>query len=60
MVARVVGYKGCITNDLTRPDGTMRKLMSSDKLMAMGWRPEVALEEGIADAYRWFLEHRAG
>lgn len=60
MVARVVGYKGRITNDLTRPDGTMRKLMSSDKLMAMGWRPEVALEEGIADAYRWFLEHRAG
>lgn len=60
MVARVVGYKGRITNDLTRPDGTMRKLMSSDKLMAMGWRPEIALEEGIADAYRWFLEHRAG
>lgn len=59
MVARVVGFKGRITNDLTRPDGTMRKLMSSDKLMAMGWRPEIALEDGIADAYRWFLEHRA-
>ena len=59
MVARVVGFKGRITNDLTRPDGTMRKLMSSDKLMATGWRPEIALEDGIADAYRWFLEHRA-
>lgn len=59
MVARIVGYEGRITNDLTRPDGTMRKLMSSDKLMAMGWRPQIALEEGIADAYRWFIDHRA-
>ena len=60
MVAEVVGYRGRITNDLTRPDGTMRKLMSSDKLTAMGWRPQVALREGIADAYRWFLAHHAG
>ncbi|TJZ84395.1 GDP-L-fucose synthase [Paracoccus hibiscisoli] len=60
MVAEVVGYRGRITNDLTRPDGTMRKLMSSDKLTAMGWRPQVTLREGIADAYRWFLAHHAG
>lgn len=60
MVAEVVGFRGRITNDLTRPDGTMRKLMSSDKLTAMGWRPQVALREGIADAYRWFLAHHAG
>ncbi|MFN4060971.1 MAG: GDP-L-fucose synthase family protein [Paracoccus hibiscisoli] len=60
MVAEVVGYRGRITNDLTRPDGTMRKLMSSDKLTAMGWAPQVALREGIADAYRWFLAHHAG
>jgi nucleoside-diphosphate-sugar epimerase len=60
MVAEVTGFQGKITTDPSKPDGTMRKLMSSDKLMAMGWRPEVALEEGIADAYRWFLEHRAG
>ncbi|WP_411840178.1 GDP-L-fucose synthase [Paracoccus sp. ME4] len=60
MVADVVGYTGRITNDLTRPDGTMRKLMSSDRLTAMGWAPRVALRDGIAETYRWFLDHRAG
>ena len=60
MVADVVGYAGRITNDLSRPDGTMRKLMSSDRLMAMGWAPRIALRDGIAQTYRWFLDHRAG
>ena len=60
LVARVTGYKGRIENDLPRPDGTMRKLMSSDKLMAMGWRPQVDLERGVAETYQWFLENRAG
>lgn len=60
MVAEVVGYQGQITNDLTRPDGTMRKLMSSDKLMAAGWAPQVDLRDGIAQTYRWFLENRLG
>lgn len=60
LVARVTGYKGRIENDLTRPDGTMRKLMSSDKLMAMGWKPQVDLERGVAETYQWFLENRAG
>lgn len=60
MVADVVGYSGRITNDLSRPDGTMRKLMSSDRLMAMGWAPRIALRDGIAQTYRWFLDHRAG
>ncbi|WP_410219314.1 GDP-L-fucose synthase family protein [Paracoccus sp. (in: a-proteobacteria)] len=58
MVARVVGYEGRIVNDLTRPDGTMLKLMSSDKLLALGWAPQVSLEDGIASTYRWFLENR--
>lgn len=59
MVARVVGYQGRIVNDLTRPDGAMRKLMASDKLREMGWRPAIDLEAGIAETYRWFLESRA-
>ncbi|RJL05009.1 GDP-L-fucose synthase [Paracoccus aestuarii] len=60
MVADVVGYRGRITNDLSRPDGTMRKLMSSDRLRAMGWAPQVDLRDGIARTYRWFLDNRAG
>ncbi|MEE2861101.1 MAG: GDP-L-fucose synthase [Pseudomonadota bacterium] len=59
MVAEAVGYEGQIVNDLTRPDGTMRKLMSSDRLMSMGWCPRIDLRTGIAETYRWFLENRA-
>ncbi len=55
MVCEVVGFEGTITTDVTKPDGTPRKLMSGDKIAAMGWKPKIALREGIADAYRAFL-----
>tara|TARA_E500000305_G_C4024213_1_gene240770 strand:- start:2458 stop:3393 length:936 start_codon:yes stop_codon:yes gene_type:complete len=56
LVCEVVGFTGEITHDLTKPDGTPRKLMSGAKLAAMGWAPRIELREGIADAYRAFLE----
>ena len=59
MVCRVVGYDGRIVHDLSKPDGTPRKLMSADKLTSMGWAPRIGLEEGIAETYRWFLDHDA-
>ncbi len=59
LVCRVVGYTGRIVNDLSKPDGTPRKLMSAGKLSAMGWSPRIGLEAGIAETYRWFLEHEA-
>jgi len=59
MVCRIVGFEGEIVHDLTKPDGTPRKLMSADKLRAMGWAPRIPLEEGIASTYRWFLQRRA-
>lgn len=55
LVCEVVGYTGTITHDLTKPDGTPRKLMSGDMIARMGWRPRIGLKEGIADAYRAFL-----
>ena len=55
LVAEVVGFEGEITRDLTKPDGTPRKLMSADKLRTLGWSPKIGLKEGIADAYRSFL-----
>jgi len=60
LVCRVVGYEGRIAHDLTKPDGTPRKLMAADRLRALGWAPTIGLEEGIAAAYRAFLagEHR--
>ncbi len=56
MVARVTGFEGRITNDPTKPDGTMRKLMDVSRLADMGWRAQIDLEEGLAETYRWFLD----
>lgn len=55
LIARVVGFEGHITHDLTKPDGTPRKLMSADRLRAMNWIPRIALERGVRDAYNAFL-----
>ncbi len=59
LVAAVVGFDGDIVRDLTKPDGTPRKLMSSARLGAMGWRPNIGLREGIARTYAWYREHVA-
>ncbi|MGE3689840.1 MAG: GDP-L-fucose synthase family protein [Novosphingobium sp.] len=55
MVAGIVGFAGRIECDRSRPDGTPRKVMDSGRIMAMGWRPRIKLEDGIADVYRRFL-----
>jgi GDP-L-fucose synthase len=63
MVMRTVGFGGRIVYDATKPDGTPRKLMDGSRLHALGWRPQVPLEEGIARAYQDFLArlpHAAG
>lgn len=57
MVAEIVGYKGAIGWDTSRPNGTPRKLLDVSKSMAMGWRPKVSLREGIAMAYDDFLNN---
>ncbi len=54
-VARVIGYRGEIHWDPTKPDGTPRKLMDSSRLRSLGWQPQVGFEEGIVGAYRDFL-----
>jgi GDP-L-fucose synthase len=59
LVCEVVGYHGEIVRDLTKPDGTPRKLMSRDKLRGMNWKPKIGLREGIAATYECFLEHEA-
>ncbi len=51
-IRHIVGYTGAIVWDTTKPDGTPRKLMDSDKLYAMGWKPAISLDEGIAAVYK--------
>ena len=56
LVAEVTGFSGRITQDVTKPDGTLRKLMDVSRLADMGWRARIGLEEGIRETYAWFLE----
>ena len=51
MIKEIVGYKGTIQHDLTKPDGTPRKLMNVDKLMYLGWKANISLEKGIREVY---------
>jgi GDP-L-fucose synthase len=55
-IACAVGFTGSIVFDSSKPDGTPRKLMDSSRIAKLGWRPEVALKEGIASTYQWYLE----
>ncbi|MGL4533677.1 MAG: GDP-L-fucose synthase [Fusobacteriaceae bacterium] len=56
IVKEITGYKGKITNDLTKPDGTPRKLLDVTRLHNTGFRHKVELKEGIAKVYEWFLK----
>lgn len=56
-IQKVVGHQGEIQWDTTKPDGTPRKWMDSSLLRAMGWAPEIGLEEGIRDTYQWFQQN---
>jgi len=58
LVAAVVGYKGEIRWDRTKPDGTPRKLLDCRRMTALGWKPRVSLQEGIGSTYRWYVEQK--
>jgi GDP-L-fucose synthase len=57
-VAKVTGFTGQLSFDASKPDGAPRKLMDVSRLRALGWQATIDLEEGLADAYQWFVEHR--
>jgi len=57
-IARVTGFTGRLTFDTTKPDGTPRKLLDVSKLKSLGWEPVIGLEQGLTDAYTWFLDHQ--
>lgn len=56
MVAEVVGYRGDIHWDRTKPDGMPRKLMDCSRMTALGWTPRIPLREGLNDAYAWYRQ----
>jgi GDP-L-fucose synthase len=56
LVREVVGYEGEISRDLSKPDGTPRKLLDVGRLHSLGWRASIPLREGIEQTYEWFRE----
>lgn len=59
LVCDVVGYRGAIEFDASKPDGTPRKLLDVNRLAQLGWRAQITLKDGLIDTYRWFTRHRA-
>ena len=57
LVADTVGFAGAIRFDRSKPDGTPRKLLDTSRLTALGWRPKIALADGLAATYRWYCSH---
>ena len=55
LICNIVGFDGELAWDGTKPDGTPRKLLDVTKLRALGWKPAIPLQDGIAQTYEWFL-----
>ena len=58
LIQEVIGYKGVLSFDTTKPDGTPRKLMDHARLADLGWKPKISLADGIAIAYADFLKKK--
>lgn len=57
MICDIAGFRGKLVFDPTRPDGTLLKRLDISRLQAMGWSPSIGLREGLAETWRWYLEH---
>jgi GDP-L-fucose synthase len=57
LIASIVGFRGRVEFDQTRPDGTPQLQLDSSRLSALGWKAQVELADGIADTYAWYRSH---
>ncbi len=60
LISEVVGFKGELLFDASKPDGTPRKLCDVSRLHTLGWRHRIGLKDGLRNTYRWYLENVAG
>jgi GDP-L-fucose synthase len=58
-ISKVVGYEGKITFNIAKPNGTPRKLISSEKLSNLGWNSRIDLQSGLTSTYDWFIDNEA-
>lgn len=57
-IGRLTGYRGDLTFDLSKPDGTPRKLLDVSRLIGLGWKARISLERGLEDTLRWYTASR--
>ena len=57
LIAEVVGFEGSIEWDMSKPDGTPRKLLDVSRIQSLGWQPKIELREGIKSTYEWYLSN---
>ena len=60
LICNIVGFEGDLKHDLSKPDGTPRKLMSAERLQAMGWNQKLTFDAGIKDTWHWYLSTPTG
>jgi GDP-L-fucose synthase len=59
LIGEITGFRGEIVHDLSKPDGTPRKLLDVTRLLSLGWKPGISLRDGIASTYEWYKEQSA-
>ncbi|OPL16385.1 MAG: GDP-fucose synthetase [delta proteobacterium ML8_D] len=57
LIGQIVGFKGGISYDTSKPDGMLRKLLDVSTINALGWKSKIGLEEGIRETYNWYVEN---
>jgi GDP-L-fucose synthase len=55
MIRAIVGYRGAVIWDPSKPEGTPQKLLDISRLTKLGWKPEISLTDGIKSTYQWYL-----
>jgi GDP-L-fucose synthase len=58
LICEIVGFKGELVFDASKPDGTPRKLLDTSRLTKLGWRPQISLREGIQETYAWYCQNK--
>jgi GDP-L-fucose synthase len=57
MVKKSVDFQGMISWDASKPNGTPRKILDSSRIISLGWKPKIDLQDGINQTYKWFIEN---
>ena len=58
VIKKIVNYEGTLIFDSSKPDGIERKLLDSSLMYSLGWKPSVALEEGLSKTFEWFINNQ--